>query len=816
MSKSLPRKARVVIVGGGIIGCSIAYHLAKLGWTDVVLLERKRLTCGTTWHAAGLLTTLRSTENATRLAKYTLDLYKQLEAETGQATGVMQVGSLQIASDAVRVEEMRRECAMARCFGVHNEEITPAQVQAMWPLADAGDVLAGFYFPDDARTNPIDTTMALAIGARRLGVQIIENAKVTDVVIDDDVATGVVTDDGAIAADYVVNCTGMWSREFGAKAGVNIPLHAAEHYYLITETLQGMSADLPILRDPGNAAYFREETGKLMLGLFEPVSAPWGLNGIPESFEFDEIPPDWERMLPYVEKAMTRIPSMQDVGIKLFFCGPESFTADHNYILGEAPNLKNFFVATGFNSLGILSGGGAGMVMASWIANGHAPLDVFDIDIRRTHAFQGNEQFLRERVTESLGLGYQYHWPFRQFETARNIKKSALHDRLTAARACFGESAGWERPNWYAPVDVEPKYEYSYGRQNWFEHSAQEHRAVREGVGLFEQSSFSKFLVEGRDAARVMNWISTANVVGPVGMATYTQFLNERGTIEADVTVTRITEDSFLIVTAAFTHTHIYYWLKSQIWAEAHCFISDATMRYGMLNIQGPRSRDLLAALSDTDFRNEAFPFRAMRDIDIGYYRIKALRMTYVGELGWELYIPTEYLQQVYDLIVAKGAEFDLKHCGYHALNSLRIEKAYREWAHDIGADDSPYEAGLMFAADLNKEGGFCGKDALLRLVGQGVPRRRLVQFRLEDPEPMLHHNEPIIVDGKANGFTTSAMYGHTLGGAVALGYLRHDAGVDAEWLAGRKIEIEIGSRLYPAIASLRPMYDPQSKRVRV
>ena len=816
MGKSLPGSARIVIVGGGIIGCSIAYHLAKYGESDVVLLERKNLTCGTTWHAAGLLTTLRHSENATKLAKYTLDLFKTLEEETGQATGVINTGSIQIASDDVRLEEMRRGCAMADCFGVANTEIKPAEINEHWPLANVSNVTAGFYFPDDARSNPTDTTMALAKGARAGGVQIFENIAVTDVAINNGKVVGVDTEQGRINADIVVNCTGMWAREFAGKSGVNVPLHPAEHYYLITENMDGLHAKLPILRDPGNSAYYREEAGKLMLGLFEPVAASWGEDGIPSDFSFDELPPDWDRMLPYIEKAMARVPAMENAGIKLLFCGPESFTPDHNYLMGEAPGIKNYFVAAGFNSLGILSSGGAGMIMARWIMNGHPPMDVFDVDLRRAHDFQRNPKFLKDRITESLGLGYQYHWPFRQYETARNVKRLVLHEQVAAAGACFGESAGWERPNWYAPKGVEPKYEYSYKRQNWFGYNAEEHRAVREGVGLFEQSSFSKFMVQGRDAEKALNWICTNSVSVPNGKSVYTQFLNVRGGIEADLTVTRLAEDTYLVVTAPFTHNHVLNWIKDNIADDVHCVITDITGAYGMLNVQGPLSRVLLSSIADDDFSNDAFPFGTMRDVNIGYQTVKALRITYMGELGWELYVPTEFLAPVYETLVDKGKAFDLKHCGYHTLNSLRIEKAYREWAHDIGADDTPLEAGLGFASDFKKEGGFLGREALLEQKAKKPLKKRLVQFLLEDPEPLLYHDEPILVDGDINGITTSAMYGHTLGGAVAMGYLHNDDGVTADWIAARHIEIRIGAERFTAKASLKPMYDPKNERVKV
>ncbi len=814
-SAPLPSHARVVIIGGGVIGCSIAYHLAHLGWKDVVLLERRQLTCGTTWHAAGLLTTLRDTEAQTRLARYTQDLYRRLEAETGQATGIIDCGSIQLAITEDKAHEMRRGCAMARCFGVENHEISPAEVQALWPLANVADLKAAFHFPNDGRVNPADVTQALAKGARMNGVRIFEDTKVTAVHQRGGRVTGVATDRGDIAAEVVVNCAGMWARQVGRLAGVNVPLQAAEHYYLITESVEGVHRMLPILRDPGNAAYIREEAGKVMVGFFEPVARPWGMEGIPEDFCFTELPPDWDRMLPHIEKAMGRVPSLMDRGIKLFFCGPESFTPDHNYLMGESPELRGFYVAAGFNSLGILSGGGAGMVMARWIVDGLPPEDMWSVDIRRTHAWQDNDRYLHDRIVETLGVGYQDHWPFRQWTTARGVRKSLLHDRLAQAGACFGESAGWERPNWYARPGEAPRYEYAWGRQNWFPNSAEEHRAVREAVGLFEQSSFSKFLVQGRDAERVLNRIATANVAVAPGKAVYTQFLNERGGIEADLTVTRLADDRFLVVTAAFTHTHVEALLRRGIPEGACCVVTDVSGAWSMLNVQGPNSRALLQSLTTDDLSHAGFPFATCREIRIGYQTVLALRLTYCGELGWELYVPTGFTLPVYEALVEAGAAFGLRHCGYHALNSLRIEKAYREWAHDIGSCDTPLEAGLGFTCAWDKPGGFVGREALLRQREAGMPRRRLVQFLLEDPEPLLYHNEPILRDGMPNGYTTSAMYGHTLGAAVAMGYVSHPDGATDDFVLSGRYEIEIGNRRYPARASLKPLYDPGNTRVR-
>ena len=815
MAKTLPSKSRIVIIGGGVIGCSTAYHLAKFNCSDVILLERRKLTCGTTWHSAGLLTGLRRTENATKLAKYTFDLYRKLEEETGQATGVMTVGTIQIASDPERYDEMRRACDLAMRFGMETREVTPGEIKEMFPLAYVDDIIAGFHFPQDGRTNPADTTMALAKGARNGGVQIFEDVTVEDVMIKDGRVVGVVTDQGVVECDAIVNCAGMWARELGARSGVNIPLHAAEHYYLVTENIEGMHPDLPVLRDPGNSAYYREETGKLLIGYFEPMGAAWGEKGIPEDFSFDEIPADWDRMLPVIEKSMKRVPISENAGIKLLFCGPESFTPDNGYIMGEAPNVQNYFVAAGFNSIGVLSAGGAGMVMAKWILDRHAPMDVIDVDIRRIHDFEGNRNYLKDRIGESLANSYLHHWPFKQWKTARDVKKLVLHDRLAAAGACFGETAGWERPNWYAPAGVEPKYEYTYKRQNWFAYNAEEHKAVRENVGLFEQSSFSKFLVQGRDAERVLNKIATNDVAVPVGKVVYTQFLNDRGTIEADLTLTRLGEDAYMVVTGALTHTHVFHWIKHNIPDDAHCFITDISGVYGMLNLQGPQSRALLNKLTDADLSSDAFPFGTMQEIEIGYQTAKAQRITYMGELGWELYIPAEFLQQVYDAIIDAGKSFDLRHCGYHTLQTLRVEKAYREWGHDIGPDDTPLEAGLGFAADLEKDGGFIGKEAVVLQKEETLRKKRLVQFLVEDPEPLLYHNEPILIGGELNSHTLSAMYGHTLGGAVALGYLHHEDGVTPDWLSEQRTEIIISGKPYSTKASLKPMYDPSSARVK-
>ena len=810
-----PAHARAVVVGGGVIGCSTAYHLAKLGWTDVVLLERKQVSSGTTWHAAGLVTTLRDSESQTRLAQYSLKLYEDLETETGQATGFIKCGSIQLAATAEKAEEMRRGCAMARIFGVENEEISPGQIKELFPLAYVDDLLTGFYFPDDGRVNPADVGQALAKGARQNGVNIIEDTPVTGLLVENGRAVGVRTDKGEICAEVVVLCPGMWGREVGLMAGVDIPLQAAEHYYLISEPIDGVHNRLPILRDPGRCAYAREEAGKILLGFFEPGAAPWGVDGIPEHFCFDEIQPDWERMEPHIQRGMERLPILFDTGIRQFFCGPESFTPDHNYLMGRAPYVDRLFVACGFNSLGILSGGGAGYVVANWINDGVQPMDIWDVDIRRIQPCHNNKPFVVDRVVESLGIAYQMHWPNRQWETGRNIKLSILHDRLAAAGACFGESAGWERPNWYAKPGQKPAYEYDFGRQNWFENNAEEHRAVREAVGIFEQTSFAKILVQGRDAERVLNRIATADMAMPLGKVAYTQFLNVRGGVEADLTVTRLAEDRYLVVTAAFTCTQVHAWIRENIPDDAACVTTDVTGAYAMLNVQGPNSRALLSQISSADFTAQAFPFGTMQHIEIGYQSAMAVRLSYTGELGWELYIPTEMALPVYDRLIEAGADHGLKHCGYHTLNTLRIEKAYREWAHDMGPLETLLEAGLGFTCAWDKPGGFIGRESLIAEREANPLNRRLVQFLLDDPEPMLVHNEPILRDRERVGYTTSAGYAHTLGACAAMGYVNHEDGVTDAFVADGSYTLEQANRTYTAKASLKPMYDPKSERTR-
>ena len=815
--KSLPPRARVVVIGGGVIGASVAYHLAHMGWTDVVLLERDRITSGTTWHAAGLIVTFGSTsETSTEMRKYTRDLYARLEEETGVATGFNPVGFIEVATDIDRLEEYRRVSAFNRFCGVDVQEIGAGEVGELFPLARTDDILAGFYVKDDGRANPVDVTMSLARGARLAGATIIEGVPVTEVLTDKGAVTGVRTGQGDIEAENVVNCAGMWARQLGARNGVNIPLQAAEHYYLLTEPVPGISSDWPILEDPASYGYFREEGGGLLLGLFEALCAPWQVGGVPEDFSFGELPPDWERMGPYLETAMQRVPVTSEIGLKKFFCGPESFTPDLQPVVGEAPEVKNYFVAAGLNSIGILTGGGLGRVLAHWIVTGRPDVDVTGFNIDRLHGYQANPEYRSTRTVESLGAVYQCHYPTKSMQTARGAKKSAFHDRLVARGAYFRDVSGWEGADWYAPPGTEPTVEtLSWGRQNWFPYWEAEHQAARNGVIAMDMSFMSKFLVQGRDAGPFLDHLSANSVNGVTGLITYTQWLNEGGTLEADLTVTKLAENRFWVVASDTAHLHAETWMRRHLADDAHAFVTDVTSGYAQLNIQGPRSREVLAAVTDTDMSNDAFPFRTAREIAIGYARVLCIRITYLGELGYELYIPTEQATHVYDRIVEAGQAAYLRHAGLKALASLRMEKGYRDYGHDIDNTDSVLEAGLGFAVDLDKPGGFIGQDAVLAKKAEGPLTRRIVQVLVRDPEPMLFHAEPVWRAGKPVGYVRAASYGFTVGGAVGLVMVEAGEPLNQAYVEGADWEIEIAGRCYPAVASIRPLYDPQMVRVK-
>ncbi|MCA9985394.1 MAG: FAD-dependent oxidoreductase [Anaerolineales bacterium] len=816
-SVTVPSQARVVIVGGGIIGCSIAYHLALMGWRDVVLLERDQLTSGTTWHAAGLMVTFGSTsETSTEMRKYTRDLYSRLEAETGFATGFKPVGFIEVAADRDRLEEYRRVAAFNRYCGVDALEISAKEIAELFPLARVDDLLAGFYVKDDGRVNPVDVTIALARGAQQRGATILEGVAATGILQQNGVVTGVRTRQGDIKAEYVVNCAGMWARQFGELAGVNIPNQAAEHYYLITEEIKDLPPNMPVLEDPSHYGYYREEVGGLMVGLFEPDCAPWNVGAIPPDFSFGEIRPDWERMTPFLEKALSRVPITMELGVKKFFCGPESFTPDLKPIIGEAPELRNYFVAAGLNSIGILTGGGIGHLMAHWLITGTPDVDVTGFNIDRLHVYQNTPQYRRHRTAESLGMVYRCHYPNMSYQTARGAKKSPFHERLAARGAYFKDVSGWEGADWYAPAGAQPKVEeLSWGRENWFGWWEAEHHAARENVILMDMSFMSKFMVEGRDAGKVLNYISANQVDGASNRITYTQWLNETGTLEADLTVTKLAADRYLVVVTDTMHRHAETWLKRHIAPDDHAFVADVTGAYGQLNIQGPNARALLQAVTTADMSNEAFPFRRAQYIDIGYARVLCIRITYLGELGYELYIPAEQATHVYDQVVAAGEQFGLRHAGLKALASLRMEKGYRDYGHDIDNTDDPYDVGLGFFIALNKSGGFLGKEALLARNARGPRTRQLAQLLVKDSEPLLFHAEVVYRDGQTVGYIRAGSYGFTLGGAVGLFMIEAAEPVDEAYVATGRWEIDIAGTRYPAAVSLTPMYDPAMKKIK-
>jgi 4-methylaminobutanoate oxidase (formaldehyde-forming) len=813
MPTPLPQRARIVVIGGGVIGTSVAYHLAHLG-QDVLLLERDRLTCGTTWHAAGLMVTFGSTsETSTEMRKYTRDLYARLEAETGLATGFKPVGFIEVAADEDRLEEYRRVSAFNRWCGVDVREISPREVGELFPLARTDDLLAGFYVAEDGRANPVDVTMSLARGAKQAGAVVAEGVAVHEVLTDRGAVTGVRTSAGDVECEVVVNCAGMWARQLGARNGVNIPLQAAEHYYLITQEIPDVSADWPVLEDPASYGYFREEGGGLMLGLFEAVCAPWKVGGIPDDFSFGELPPDWDRMGPYLETAMRRIPVSAEVGIRKFFCGPESFTPDLQPVVGEAPEVRNYFVAAGLNSIGILTGGGLGRALAHWIVDGRPDIDVTGMNIDRLHTYQANPEYRATRTVESLGMVYQCHYPTRSMQTARGVKKSAFHDRLAARGAYFRDVSGWEGPDWYAPPGESATVEgYSWGRQHWFDWWAAEHRAARENVIVMDMSFMSKFLVQGRDAGRLLSRVSANSVDGDAGLITYTQWLNDGGTLEADLTVTKLDDERFWVVASDTAHRHAETWMRRHI-GDMQATVTDMTSGFAQLNVQGPRSRDVLQSLTSADLSNDAFPFRTARSIDIGFARALCVRITYLGELGYELYIPVEQATHVYDRLVEAGDPVGLTHAGLKALSSLRMEKGYRDYGHDIDNTDSVLEAGLGFAVDLDHD--FIGREAVEKKKAEGPLTRRLLQVLVSDPEPMMYHAEPVLRDGKPVGYVRAASYGHTLGGAVGLAMVDAGEPVDKAWIEGAEWTVDIAGRLHPATASLRPLYDPTNARVR-
>ncbi len=810
----MPSHARVVIIGGGVIGCSVAYHLAQQGWKDVVLLERKQLTSGTTWHAAGLIAQLRATANMTKLAKYSQELYGNLEAETGVATGFKRVGSITVALTEERREEIYRQAAMARAFGVEVEEISPQEVKSRYDHLNIADVTGAVYLDKDGQGDPANIALALAKGARQNGAKVFERTCVTAIRRTGRRVTGVDWtrngEQGHISADMVVNCGGMWGHQVGRMAGVNVPLHACEHFYIVTEAIAGLT-QLPVLRVPDECAYYKEDAGKMLLGAFEPNAKPWAMGGIPADFEFDQLPEDFDHFEPILEKAVERMPMLAEAGIHTFFNGPESFTPDDAYHLGLAPELDNFWVAAGFNSIGIQSAGGAGMALAQWMETGEKPFDLGDVDITRMQPFQGNKTYLFERSKETLGLLYADHYPYLQKATARGVRRTPFHQQLLENGAVMGELAGWERANWFARAGQEPRYQYSWKRQNFFENVAEEVNAVRTNVGMYDMSSFGKIRVEGRDAVAFMNHVGGGQYDVPVGKIVYTQFLNNRGGIEADVTVTRLSETAFLVVTPAATRLADQTWMRRQQ-GDFNVVITDVTAAEGVLAVMGPNARKLLEKVSPADFSNASNPFGTAQEIELGMGLARVHRVTYVGELGWEVYVSSDMAQHAFEVLFDAGQDMDLKLCGMHMMDCARIEKGFRHFGHDITCEDHVLEAGLGFAVKLDKES-FIGRDAVLRKKQEGL-EKRLLQFRLTDPEPLLYHNEPVLRDGEIVGYLSSGAYGHHLGGAMGLGYVPCKGEPAADVLAST-YEIDIAGTRVRAEASLKPMYDPTSERVK-
>ena len=812
---TLPTHARVVIIGGGVIGCSVAYHLAKLGWKDVVLLERKQLTSGTTWHAAGLIAQLRATKNMTKLAKYSQELYGDLEAETGVATGFKRCGSITVALTEERLEEINRQAAMARSFGVEAVPISPEEVKKRYEHLNIDGVKGGVYLPLDGQGDPANIAHALAKGARQNGALVKEGYLVTDIHKDGRRVTGVSWQDktgetGSIQAEHVVNCGGMWGHQVGKMAGANVPLHSCEHFYIVTEAIPGLT-QMPVLRVPDECAYYKEDAGKMLLGAFEPVSKPWKLN-IPEDFEFDQLPEDFDHFEPILEAAVERLPMLAKAGIHTFFNGPESFTPDDAYHLGLAPELDNFWVAAGFNSVGIQSAGGAGSALAQWMDEGEKPFDLGDVDISRMQPFQGNRTYLFERSKETLGLLYADHFPYLQKKTARGIRRTPFHQHLLDNGAVMGELAGWERANWIADEGQEREYQYTWKRQNFFDNVAREHQAVRNNVGMYDMSSFGKIRVEGRDAEAFMNYVGGGDYSVPVGKIVYTQFLNSRAGIEADVTVTRLSETAYLVVTPAATRLADETWMRRNV-GDFNVVITDVTAGEGVLAVMGPNSRKLLEKVSPADFANATNPFGTAQEVEIGMGLARVHRVTYVGELGWEIYVSADQAAHVFETLNDAGRDMDLKLCGMHMMDSCRIEKGFRHFGHDITSEDHVMEAGLGFAVKKDKAD-FIGREAVLDKAEKGL-NMRLLQFKLTDAEPLLYHAEPVLRDGEIVSYLTSGSYGHHMGAAMGMGYVPCHGEALSDVLAST-YEIDVAGTRVKAEVSSKPFYDPKSERVKV
>ncbi len=815
MTKELPKTAKAVVIGGGIIGCSTAYHLGKLGWTDTVLLERKKLTSGTTFHAAGLVGQLRTSANITQLLGYSVDLYKKLEAETGLGTGWKMNGGLRLACNEERWTEVKRQATTAQSFGLEMHLLTPQEAFDLWPLMTIDDLVGAAYLPTDGQANPSDITQALARGARMAGVSIFEDTEVIDLEIDKGRIRAVITADSRIECERVVVCAGQWTRAFAARFGVNVPLVSVEHQYLITESF-GVPSNLPTLRDPDRLTYYKEEVGGLVMGGYEPNPIPWATGGIPDGFHYTLLDSNYDHFEQIMEQALARVPALETAGVKQLLNGPESFTPDGNFILGEAPELKNFFVGAGFNAFGIASGGGAGMALAEWVAKGEPPYDLWPVDIRRFGRPHFDTDWVRTRTLEAYGKHYTLAFPFEEHSSGRPCRKSPLYDRLKAQGACFGEKLGWERPNWFADLfaNEEPKDIYSYNRQNWFDAVGREHKAVREAAVIFDQTSFAKFVLKGRDAEAALGWIASNDVAKPVGSLVYTQMLNDKGGIECDLTVARIAENEYYIVTGTGFATHDFDWIARNIPDGMQAELVDVTSAYSVLSLMGPKARAVLEKVTSSDVSNAAFPFGRVKTVGIAGCPVRALRITYVGELGYELHVPVEYATTVYDALMAAGNGLGLINAGYRAIESCRLEKGYRAWGSDIGPDHTPVEAGLAWAVKTKKNIPFRGREAVERQLTGGV-KKMLACFVPDDPDVVLLGRETIYRDGKRVGWLSSGGYGYTLGKAIGYGYVRNVDGVTEDFVLSGKYELDVARERVPCSVLLKPLYDPEMKRVK-
>lgn len=812
---NLPSRAKVVIIGGGIAGCSIAYHLAKMGQPDVVLLERKTLTCGTTWHAAGIVGQLRSSKAQTDLAIYTTRLFRELEEETGLHTGYIENGSLGYALSEARDEDIRRSVSRAQYAGVEAQYLTPAEIRERFSYLNTDGIRGAYFVPGNGQVNPVDVTNALAKGARARGVRIIENLKADRIIIRDGVAKGVETAAGTIEADTVILCGGMWTRDFADAHGVSVPLQAAEHFYIVTEPVANLPKNFPVISSAEEHSYFKEDAGKLLVGAFEPVAKPWGMGGIPEDFCFDTLPEDFSHFEPILEQAVARLPMLETAGIQLFFNGPESFTPDNRHYLGETPEVRGLFVAAGFNSNGILSSGGVGKITAEWVINGRPSLSMQTLDIRRMMPFMSNKAYLVDRTVETLGLTMSVHLPAKQMTTARGTRRLPLHDRLIAAGAAMGERSGWEQPMFYGEPGTTPKFEYSFGRPGWFENGKAESLAIQNKVALIDNSNFSKYIVEGPDAVAALEYVCANRIDRPVGSLVYTQMLNEVGGIEADITVTRLGPTKFMVLTGGPMQVRDFHWMTRHFPEGLRVWAYDVTNAWSMLSIMGPNSRELLSRISPNSFATADFPFGTSQWIECGYAKVIANRLTYVGELGWELLIPTEFTLHVYEKLLEAGQDLGLVHAGHFAVDCCRMEKAYRRWGHDIDEESTPIDAGLRFAVDFDK-GDFVGRDALVAQRERGTIRQRLVLFRVDDEDaPMLHHGEPIFLGDRCVGAITSGAWGHRVEASLGIGYVGDETNVSNEMIKAGGFEIEVALKRYKVTAQLQPWYDPKSERVR-